>query len=163
MRRSSAALVLCLSLAATAGAEEWSTFKSDRFGFAMLVAPGTRWEARDFGEGYGGMRAQKGTLEFAAIARLGYAATPRELGEAAIMLTRVPSAGWRKVDEGKQFNGWTWWQTFEARNDEKGRVLYTVLGNGPRGSYIVFLGTTKADFTANRALYRRWYQSLTLY
>jgi hypothetical protein len=163
MRRSSVALLLSLSLAAPAGAQEWSVFKSDRFGFAMLVAPGTRWEARDFGQGYGGIYAKKGVLEFTAIVKLGYAATPRELGEAAIMLTRVPSAGWRKVDEGKRAAGWTWWQTFEARNDENGRLLYTVLGNGRRGSYILFLGTTQADFNAHRDLYKQWYQSLTLY
>ena len=52
---------------------------------------------------------------------------------------------------------------FEARNDAAGRVLYTVLGTGRRGSYILFLGTSQADFTRHRALYKQWYDSLTLY
>ena len=86
-----------------------------------------------------------------------------KLGDAAIALTRVPAAGWRKVDQGKHHAGWNWWQTYEARNDAAGRVLFTVLGTGPRGSYILFIGTTQADFRKNRALYDQWYRSLTLY
>jgi hypothetical protein len=163
MRRSSVFFILSLALASPAAAQGWSVFKSDRFGFAMLVAPGTRWEARDFGQGWGGVRAQKGVLEFVAIVKLGYAAPPKELGDAAILLTKVPAAGWRKVDQGKGASGWSWWQTYEARNDAAGRVLFTVLGTGPRGSYILFLGTSQADFTRNRALYNQWYRSLTLY
>jgi hypothetical protein len=163
VRRSILTLVVCLALATPAAAQGWSVFKSDRFGFAMLVAPGTEWVARDFGRGWGGIRAEKGVLEFVAIVKRGYAAPPRELGDAAIALTRVPAAGWRKVDEGKRYAGWNWWQTYEARNDAAGRVLFTVLGTGPRGSYILFVGTTQADFRRNRALYDQWYRSLTLY
>jgi hypothetical protein len=149
-------------LAAPAAAQGWSVFKSDRFGFAMLIAPGTQWQARDYGKGWGGIRAQKGVLEFAAIVKRGFAATPRQLGDAAIALTGVPAAGWRKVDEGKGM-GWKWYQTYEARHPGNGRVLFTVLGTGPRGSYVLFLGTTQADFAAHKALYDQWYRSLTLY
>ena len=42
-------------------------------------------------------------------------------------------------------------------------VLYAVLGDGKRGSYILFLETSEADFRANRRLYNDWYRSLTLY
>jgi hypothetical protein len=152
-----------LALAASATAQGWSVFKSDRFGFAMLVAPGTRWEAQDFGGGWGGIRAKKGVLEFVGIVKLDYAAPPKELGEAAVMLTRVPQAAWRQVDKGRNNAGWNWWQTYEARNSNTGRVLFTVLGTGRRGSYILFLETSQADFAANRALYDQWYRSLTLY
>ena len=75
----------------------------------------------------------------------------------------VPAAGWRKVDQGRNAAGWKWWHTYEARNDAAGRVLYTVLGTGRRGSYILFLDTSQADFTRHRALYKQWYDSLTLY
>ena len=163
MRGSSLVVSVTLALAAPAAAQDWSVFKSDRFGFAMLVAPGTRWEARDFGRGWGGIRAQKGVLEFVGLVKLGYAGSPAELGDAAILLTGVPAAGWRKVDQGRNAAGWKWWHTYEARNDAAGRVLYTVLGTGRRGSYILFLDTSQADFTRHRALYKQWYDSLTLY
>lgn len=163
MRRSILTLLLISALATPAAAQGWSVFKSDRFGFAMLVAPGTRWEARDYGNGWGGIRAQKGVLEFVAIVKLGYSAPPKELGDSAILLTGVPAAGWRKVDEGKGMNGWKWWQTYEARNSATGRLLFTVLGTGPRGSYILFLGTSQADFAAHKGLYDQWYRSLSLY
>lgn len=163
MRRSILALLLSVSFAPAASAQGWSVFKSDRFGFAMLVAPGTRWVAADFGQGWGGIRAKKGVLEFVAIVKLGYFAPPKELGDAAIALTGVPAAGWKKVDEGKGNSGWKWWQTYEARNAAAGRVLFTVLGTGPRGSYILFLGTSQADFAAHKGLYDQWYRSLSLY
>lgn len=163
MRRAILTVFLCLGLGAPAMAQGWSVFKSDRFGFAMLIAPGTTWVARDYGYGWGGIGAKKGVLEFAAIVKLGYAAQPKELGDSAIQLTGVPAPGWRKVDSGSGNAGWTWWQTYEARNNATGRVLFTVLGTGPRGSYILFLGTTQADFAAHKALYDQWYRSLTLY
>lgn len=156
-------LVLCLAVASAAAAAEWSVFKSDRFGFAMLLAPGMRWEARDFGSGWGGIAARKNEVLFLAIVKLGYAARPRELGDAAIELTKVPSAGWRKVDEGKNQAGWNWWQTYEARNRDTGRVLFAVLGTGRRGSYVLCIETSEADFKAQNAAYQKWYRSLTLY
>jgi hypothetical protein len=53
--------------------------------------------------------------------------------------------------------------TYQVRNDAASRILFTVLGTGKRGSYILFLGTSQADFAANNALYQQWYRSLTLY
>jgi hypothetical protein len=156
-------LVACLAVAAAASAADWSVFKSDRFGFAMLLAPGMQWEARDFGSGWGGVAARKNEVAFLAIVKLGYEAPPRELGEAAITLTRVPAAAWRKVDEGKGQAGWKWWQTYEARNSATGRVLFTVLGTGRRGSYILCIETSASDFEAQNAAYQKWYRSLTLY
>ena len=115
------------------------------------------------GKGWGGIAAQKGVLEFVAIVKKGYAAPPRELGASAILLTGIPAAGWRKTDQGRGANGWNWYETYEARNRATGRMLFAVLGTGRRGSYILFLGTSAADFTAYRALYDQWYRSLTLY
>ena len=158
-----ALLSLVLGLALPAQAQNWSIFKSDRFGFAMLVAPGTKWVARDFGQGWGGIRAQVGVLEFAAIVKLGYFAPPKELGDAAVKLSGIPGSAWSKTDEGKRVAGWNWWQTYRVRNDAAGRVLFTVLGTGKRGSYILFLSTSQADLAAHSALYDQWYRNLTLY
>jgi hypothetical protein len=163
MRRLGYAWIVGVVLAASAAAEDWSVFKSDRFGFAMNVAPGTAWEAQDYGKGWGGIRAKKGVIDFVGIVKLGYQAAPKELGDSAILLTKVPAEDWHKVDEGKNNAGWNWWQTYEARNHVTKRVLFTVLGTGKRGSYILFLETTHADFAAHKAVYDQWYRSLYLY
>lgn len=163
MRRLMLLTLLAAGLALPAQAQNWSVFKSDRFGFAMLVAPGTQWAARDYGQGWGGIRARTGVLEFAAIVKLGTFASPQELGASAVLLTGIPARAWTKTDEGRGKAGWKWWQTYKVTNDAAGRVLFTVLGTGQRGSYVLFLGTTQADFAAHNALYDQWYRSLTLY
>lgn len=156
-------LAVALLSAGTAAADGWQVFKSDRFGFAMLVAPGTAWVAQDFGDGWGGMRAQKGVLAFVGIVRLDRFASPAELERSAITVTKVPAGAWRKTDEGRNANGWKWWRTYRASLTAKERVIFAVLGTGKRGSYMLLLETSESDFAAHEALYEQWYRSLTLY
>jgi hypothetical protein len=163
MRRLGIFAAAFLVVAAASWAEGWAVFKSDRFGFAMLVAPGTRWEARDFGDGWGGMHARKGVLEFLGIVKLDSAASAAELERAAVAVTKVPAAAWKRTDQGRNANGWKWWRTYKARLTARDRVLFAVLGTGRRGSYMLLLETSEADFAANEALYQEWYRSLTLY
>ena len=111
-RRLVLSMILVLGAAGGARAQGWSVFKSDRFGFAMLVAPGTQWEARDSGNGWGGIHATKGVLEFAGIVRMGYRGTPKELGDFAIAVTKIPGPAWKKTDQGRNANGWNWWETY---------------------------------------------------
>lgn len=155
-------LVVGLALAASAQAQNWSVFKSDRFGFAMLVPPGTRWEARDFGNGWGGMHTRSGVVEFVGIVRMGHYDSAAEMEQAAVKLTKIPASEWSPEDRGSNANGWKWWRTYNARVG-KDRIIFAVIGTGKRGSYVLFLETTREDFTANRPLYRQWYQALTLY
>ena len=89
MRRAVALVTLLLAGPGSARADGWQVFKSDRFGFAMLVAPGTAWVAKDWGDGWGGIRAEKGVLAFVAIVKMGSFATPADLERDAIALTRV--------------------------------------------------------------------------
>jgi hypothetical protein len=163
MRRVGVLFLLVLGFAASASAQGWSVFKSDRFGFAMLVAPGTQWQARDNGNGWGGIHATKGVLEFAGIVRLGYQATPRELEQFAVAVTKIPAKAWKRTDSGQNAAGWNWWKTFEAHNNSRNRVAFAVLGTGRKGSYILVLETDRNDFAAHRDLYNQWYRSLTLY
>lgn len=163
MRRLVSIAAALLMTATALAADGWQVFKSDRFGFAMLVAPGTAWVAKDFGDGWGGMRAQKGVLAFLGIVNLGRFATPAELERSAISVTKVPGPGWRKTDEGRNANGWKWWRTYRASLAGQDRVLFAVLGTGKRGSYMLLLETSEADFAAHQALYEQWYRSLTLY
>jgi hypothetical protein len=154
-------LIAVMLFSGLALAQNWSVFKSDKFGFAMLVAPGTEWAAKDFGKGWGGIAAKKGVVEFAGIAKLKTFAPAPELEKDVILITGIPAGNWKKVDEGTNKAGWKWWRSYEARGN--GKVLLTVIGNGPRGSYILFLGTTEADLAKNRPLYKQWYNTLTVY
>jgi hypothetical protein len=159
------ALVSGLSLAATTlpAASGWGVFKSDRFGFAMLVAPGTRWEIQDFGNGWGGMVARKDLLEIRAIANMGDFSDASAIEGAAVRLTGVPAEFWKLEDQGQNANGWRWWRTYKVHRRDTGRVLFAILGHGPRGSYLFGLETDESEFEAHKSLYYEWYRSLSVY
>jgi hypothetical protein len=160
-----AALVLGLALAAAPlpAASGWEILKSDRFGFAMLVAPGMRWEVKEFGHGWGGMRASKDLLEIRAIANMGDFSDASVIEAAAVELTGVPAPSWKLEDQGQNANGWRWWKTYKVRLLDKGRVLYCIVGHGPRGSYLFGLETDESEFEAHKSLYLEWYHSLSVY
>lgn len=161
--------VLVMFVAATAAAQGWKVFRSDRFGFAMLVAPGMEWTARDFGHGWGGIAAEKGVFEFRAICKLREHADATKMEQAAVEVTGIPATAWTKIDEGVGrrdglgANGWSFWRTYLAKNSRTHRMVYAVLGHGPRGSYLLLLGTTEADYRVNERLYQQWYRSLTVF
>lgn len=160
-------LVLGLSVVAATlqAASGWEGLKSDRFGFFMLVAPGMEWEVKDFGNGWGGMRARKDLLEIRALANMGDFSDASAIEKAAVTLTGVPAPSWSLEDQGQNANGWTWWRTYKVRLTDKGRgrVLFCILGHGPRGSYLFGLETDESEFEAHKNLYYEWYHSLSLY
>jgi hypothetical protein len=160
MKRLLLTVVALLFLTSTAHAQ-WSVFKSDRFGVSMLIAPGTRWEARDLGDGWGRVVAKKGVVTFVIVAKLGYQAKPAELERYAVKATEIPFNYWTLVDKGRNASGWIGWRTYETRLGN--RLIFAVIGIGQRGSYVVFLETTAGDFARNKPLYNQWYKTLSLY
>jgi hypothetical protein len=168
MRRRTMFATVALLVASAAVAQSWSVFKSDRFGFAMLVAPGTKWAARDFGDGWGGIAAERGVLQFFALTKMSSWPEADAMERAAVRLTNIPSAQWRLVDDGNGrtnglgASGWKRWRTYLAHGPN-GRMVYAVLGHGSRGAYLLLLGTTQADYLAHERQYQQWYASLTLY
>lgn len=167
--RAALSTVLIMLVATTAAAQGWKVFRSDRFGFAMLVAPGTEWTAKDFGGGWGGITAEKGVFELRAICKLREHTDAAKMEQTAVDITGIPAGAWTKVDEGigrrdgLGANGWSFWRTFLAKNSRTHRMVYAVVGHGPHGSYLLLLGTTEADYVANERLYQQWYQSLTVF
>jgi hypothetical protein len=161
--------VLVTFVAASAAAQGWRVFRSDRFGFGMLVAPGTEWTARDFGNGWGGITAEKGVFEFVALCKMKEHSDAAKMEQTAVAVTGIPADAWSKVDEGVGrrdglgAHGWSFWRTYLAKNSRTHRMVYAVLGYGPRGSYLLLLGTTEADYVAHERLYQQWYQSLTVF
>jgi hypothetical protein len=118
----------------------WGVYKSDKFGFAMLVPPNTKWADRDYGNGWGAIATKTGVMEFVGLAKLNTFASMLELENEAIKLTKVPGPAWRKIDEGRNVAGWKDYRSYEAVGN--GMVLLAVLGTGKKGSYILFMSTT---------------------
>lgn len=70
------AILVVLGLAASATAAGWTTFPSDEFGFHMLVPPGVKADAHDYGGGWGGVYFKAGGhTEVWGAAKLGKAAS----------------------------------------------------------------------------------------
>ena len=167
--RTTVLTLLVAFVAASAAAQGWEVFKSDRFGFAMLVAPGMKWTARDFGSGWGGITAEKGVFEFRAICKKGEHSDATKMEQTAVEVTGIPANAWTKIDEGVGrrdglgANGWRFWRTYLAKNSRTHRMVYAVLGHGPHGSYLLLLETTEADYVAHESLYKQWYRSLTVF
>jgi len=155
------AVALLLLLGMQAAAENWTVLHSEKFGFSMLTPQGAAWEGADWGNGWGGCRTQQGVYRFGALVRLGVNANSTELETAAVLLSQIPPANWRLVEQSQQVNGWTWRRTYRVQSGQE--LLYTVLGTGVRGSYVLFMQTTATDLLVNQDLYRQWFESLTLY
>jgi hypothetical protein len=151
------ALLVCT----LAHAEDWKVLHSDKFGFMMLLPRGAAWVGTDWGYGWGGCRVSQGVYQFGAMVKLDAYAGLQELEGAAVMMSRVPAAYWSLVDDQRDTNGWIWRRTYMVQYGD--RALYAVLGTGPRGSYVLFMETTLSDLMSQQALYRQWYDSLTVY
>jgi hypothetical protein len=74
--------LVVIGTAAVALAAQWRVFRSEKFGFAMLVPPGTVWGARDYGGGWGGIATKTGVTEFVGIVKLKEWASPDTLSSA---------------------------------------------------------------------------------
>jgi hypothetical protein len=162
-------LAAALLAGAAAGAQGWQVFRSEKFGFAMLVSPGTQWAARSFGS-WGGIAAETGFVKFFALVSVGEWAGAEQLEKAIVGLTKLPPLAWSMVDRHENHragtslyrNGWRKWRTYLAK-DGRGGMLYAVMGHGQRGSYLLFLETTEGDYAAHETLYQQWYATLTVF
>ena len=141
---------------------DWKTYRSDDYGFSMLIPSGAEPVGKDLGGGWGHVQVNVGSgIEIHAVGQLGSAASPDEIEAFAIDFTGIPANEWTKKDEGKGKNGWTWFRTYEARQGSS--LFYVVLGTGPRGNYLAGVKTSVADFAASGALYLEWYGSLSVF
>ena len=147
--------------AATALAAKWVSYQSDKFGFKMSIPADMKHVDKDFGGGWGGFAGELGVVKLLGIARLDTTIKPADMEKFAVTISGIPAKSWTLVDQGKGQNGWTWYKTWQA-TDGKG-LVYGIEGQGPKGSYLIFLVTTAADFKANNADYLTWYGSLTVF
>lgn len=126
----------------------------------MLVPSGTRMETREFGAGWGGLRGESGGVRVVGIAKLGAPEPAAEIERFGVEVTAIPWSHWEVIDSGSG-QGWHWYKTVTARQGD--RLFFGGYGVGDRGSYLLLLETTPADFQAYRADYDTWYDSIRLY
>src|SRR5262245_35995433 len=163
MRSKNVLVALLVSLvSSSAFANDWSIFKSDEFGFAMLVPPGLELAGKNLGKGWAGLAGKKGDLAFLAVAKLGTFASAKKILAAASKLTKVPAKSWAKVDEASEHQGWKFLRAYHADRAD-GRGILSIVGNGPKGSYLMLLATTATDFEGNKQAYLAWIKSLTVF
>jgi hypothetical protein len=151
-------------LAAASGvacAGEWQTYESDRYGFSMSVPPGTKLVDKDRDDGWGLLHGEKDGVELYACAQLGRHYEAKEIEDFGVKVTGIAADNWREIDAGKTREDWTWYKTVVAT---EGETAYAgIYGIGPRGSYLLLLKTTVADYQENKAAYRRWYDGIKLH
>ena len=153
--------LLAVSLAATvAFAAEWEVYRSDEYGFSMMLPAGTRLVEREKSDGWGFLYAQHDGIEFYALARLGPPATAADIEKVGVRVSKIADRHWKAIDKGEHHNGWTWWRTAEASDGHI--IVFAGYGTGPRGSYLCFVKTTEEDYAKNKAEYRGWYESVKL-
>jgi hypothetical protein len=160
--RSLAVTLIVVGTAGTAAAKEagWKEFKSDEFGFKMMIPEKMEMKAGAFGD-WGGFHGVLGPVNLYGLARKDHHPDVKLMQAFAIKHTGIPALAWKMIHEGKDANGWTWFKTYRAM--AKGKFVYAVLGHGPKGAYILVLTTTPANRIIFDKAYKRWYGSVTLF
>jgi hypothetical protein len=149
-----------LLLAAAAGADGWAIYEAKAYGFSMLVPQGVAVREREWSGGWAGVSIQHEGVGLHGLAKLDTRASDEEIEKFAVRTIGIPASAWTQVDQGKNQRGWTRYYTFRATQGSK--LVFGGYGAGPKGSYLLYLETTAADFNAYRADYDKWYESIKL-
>ncbi|MBU0729139.1 MAG: hypothetical protein KKE17_06045 [Proteobacteria bacterium] len=153
-------VVFFVTLTATAGfaAAEWNEYRSEKYGFIMLVLSNTTIQEKVAGP-WGGLYAIDEGVEVWGMARLGEKATAEAMEKFGVELTGVAAGSWQQVSSGSG-NGWEWFRTVKAM--QGARSVFGGYGVGPKGSYLMLIRTTAEDFKENESDYMDWYGSIRL-
>ncbi len=127
----------------------------------MMVPAGTRLVDREPWEGWGQLWAQMGVATLHGLAKLGVQAHPQAIEDAGVRFTRIPRQRWRLINQGRHTGGRHWYKTAYASNGRDAVLAY--YGTGPRGSYLLLLKTTVADYQQNKPAYHHWYHSVRVW
>lgn len=154
-----AALAACL-WASPLPAQEWKTYESDAFGFSMLVPSDASVKEKEWEGGWGGLTVRHEGVTLWGLAKLGTKYSAEEIEAYGVRVTGIPAASWKVVDKGQGDSGWIWYRTVEAVSG--GVLVFGGYGVGPKGSYLLVMKTTTADYEKYRSDYRTWYDSVRL-
>jgi len=157
---SSTIAVALLLLATTAHAEKWKELSNDKFGFRMLIPPKMKMVGKDAGD-WGGMFGVLGPVKIYGLARLGAHPDENAMKAFAAGHVAIPFDKWRLLNETKNKRGWTWAKTYRA--EVAGRVVFAILGHGPKGAYLIYLATTPASLKLFKLAYLKWYVNVRVF
>lgn len=150
-----------LSTGFVACADEWSVYRSEEYGFSVLLPKGASKEEKEWKNGWVRLYCKYEGIEFYGLAKRGTEATADEIEEIGVEVSGILEDDWKKIDEGKNSNGWKWYRLYKAEG--RGAVVYAGLGAGPKGSYLLFLKTTTQDVKENESEYKKWHESLKVF
>ena len=159
--RAAAVVATFTLLGSVAHARPWVQYKSDKYGFSMLVPKGTRFVDKEWKKGWAGVRANYWGVRLYGITHKGKQHTPGQIELFGVLVTGVPFKRWKVIDKGKNKRGWNWYKV--ARATDGKRVALAGYGTGKKGSYLLVLVTTVKSFRRHRAAYRKWARSVTLF
>jgi hypothetical protein len=141
---------------------QWQEFKSDQYGFSMLVPAKAEGVAKEFGGGWGGMYFEAGAhTKVYGIAKLGAAETPEAVRAFGATATQIPAEQWNEDEKGNDWHGFKWYESYTAEGG--GKVMAAYLGAGPKGTYFIYLETTPEEYEAHKADFEKWEESIQVY
>jgi hypothetical protein len=152
-------MVISFSIPAFGG-EGWVTYRSEEYGFSMLVPEGTKFEEKEFEGGWGALYANYQGVKLWAVGKLGAPEEAKDIEAYGVKVTGIPAKYWKTIDKGKNAHGWKWYNTVKASDGKT--IAYGGYGIGPKGSYMLILVTSKQDFEENNNDYLKWYKSIRL-
>lgn len=144
----------------TAMAGPWQAYNAPDYGFSMLVPEGAQLETREWPGGWGGLRGSYQGVTVLGVAKLGAHETAEAIEQFGANLTGIPRHAWEEFDAGAD-KGWDGYRAVRAELGE--RIIFGGYGIGPKGSYLVLLETTLADYAVHEDEYETWYESVRLY
>jgi|GEM_PF-3496220 len=158
------AAVVSLLFAATAQAKPpagWEEFRSDEYGFQMLIPVGTTLVPRAFDDGWAGLYAKYGDNEVFAVTKKGATPTRQQIEAFGVIITGIPGEHWKLLRAAKNTLGFKWFRTVKA---QKGDVaLFARYGEGPKGPYIVFLKASASQVKKHPFIYGAWANSVRVF
>jgi hypothetical protein len=141
-------------------AQKWIDYQNDTCGIQMKIPETMRMVKGNFGQGYSGIKGELNPVTIYAMAKGNGVDSLQNILSCAATLTGVPLNIWQLVDQGTNAHGLTKWRVYQASNGTK--LVFTLLGNGSASSRIILIGTTVNDYTANKAAYTAWYNSVNV-
>lgn len=147
------------SFALKAGAEDgWKRYAAPEYGFSMLIpteAKTSEWEKKP----WGGLYATYEGIQVWGLAKLDEQASAEEIEKYGVGITQISTDSWKVIDSGSG-SGWQWYKTVKAQSGI--HTIYGGYGVGDKGSYLVLVKTTQADYDEHEADYIKWYESIQL-
>ena len=160
----SLALAICVASRFAMAADEhaeWEKYETVEYGLSMKIPKGAKVLEREKSGGWGGLQVKHEGVELNALAKLAVFADPDEIHKFAEKECGISAKNWTKVDSGKDKSGWKWYEIYEASHE--GTLIFAGMGTGPKGSYLLFLKTTKEDYEKHKPEYKEWFASVRLF